>query len=72
MAKQTQISKVKLVTYLLLHWDDAISTPSMTTSLNGEPEAKMARPPVHFCACSAVHSALEVGLDNGKIMGGLS
>ena len=38
----------------------------------GKPEAKIARPFVHFWAISAVHSDLEVGLDNGKIMGGES
>ena len=58
--------------YLLLHWDEAISIPSILTSENGEPEAKIALPPVHLCACSAVHSALEVGLESGKIIGGLS
>ena len=58
--------------YLLLHWDEAISNPPILTSENGEPEAKIALPPVHFCACSAVHSALEVGLESGKIIGGLS
>ena len=46
--------------------------PSKLTSGKGEPEANIARPPVHLWACSAVHSALEVGLDNGKIMGGVS
>lgn len=35
----------------------------------GEPEAKMARPLVHFAACSAVHSAFAVGFDIGKMIG---
>ena len=42
------------------------------TSGKGEPEANMALPSVHLWACSAEHSALEVGFDNGKIIGGLS
>ena len=29
----------------------------------------MALPPVHEYACSAVHSDLEVGLDNAKMIG---
>ena len=39
---------------------------------NGEPLAKMALPPVAFWAAAAVHSDLEVGLDRGKMMGGVS
>ena len=58
--------------YLLLHCDEAISMPSKLTSWNGEPDANMALPLVHLWACSAVHSAFEVGLDKGKIIGGLS
>ena len=38
----------------------------------GDPLAKMALPPVAFCAAAAVHSDLEVGLDSGKMMGGVS
>ena len=62
----------KWMTYLLLHWDEAIVFPSYSTFLNGDPEAKMARPFVHLWAASAVHSALDVGLDNGIISGGVS
>ena len=61
-----------IFTYLLLHWDEAIVFPSYSTSLNGDPDAKIARPFVHLCAASAVHSALEVGLDNGIMTGGES
>jgi hypothetical protein len=35
------------------------------------PEAKMALPPVQRWAASAEHSALEVGFERGKIIGGL-
>ena len=63
---------VKCIIYLLLHWDEAIVFPSYSTFLNGDPEANMARPFVHLCAASAVHSALDVGLDNGIITGGVS
>ena len=59
-------------TYLLLHWDEAIVFPSYSTSLNGDPDAKIARPFVHLCAASAVHSALDVGFDNGIMTGGES
>ena len=38
----------KINTYLLLHWEEAISMPSKLTSANGEPEAKMALPLVHL------------------------
>ena len=62
----------KTLLYLLLHWEEAISIPLILTSGNGDPDAKIALPLVHLWACSAVHSALEVGLDNGKIIGGLS
>ena len=43
----------KINTYLLLHWEEAISMPSKLTSANGEPEAKMALPLVHLWAYSA-------------------
>ena len=55
-----------------MHCDEAISTPSKVTSWKGDPDAKMALPLVHLWACSAVHSAFEVGFDKGKIIGGLS
>ena len=45
--------------YLLLHCDEAIRSPSTSTSANGDPLANIARPPVAACACSAVHSDLE-------------
>ena len=35
------------------------------------PEAKIARPPVHLWAISAVHSDLDVGFESGKMIGGL-
>ncbi len=35
------------------------------------PDAKIARPPVQRCAISAEHSDLEVGLESGKMIGGL-
>ena len=41
----------------------------MLMSGKGEPLAKMARPPVHLWAATAVHSAREVGLDRGKMTG---
>lgn len=58
--------------YLLLHCDDAMTVSSIVTGSNGDPEAKIALPPVHRCAASAVHSAREVGLDRGKMMGAQS
>ena len=58
--------------YLLLHCDEAMSFPLWVTSSKGDPDAKMARPPVHLWAVSAEHSDLEVGLDSGKMTGGLS
>ena len=60
------------ITDLLLHCDEAIVVPSITTSGKGEPLAKMARPPVAAWACSAVHSDREVGLESGKMMGAVS
>ena len=33
-------------THLLLHWEDAIVVPSILTSGNGEPEAKIALPTI--------------------------
>lgn len=59
-------------TYLLLHCEEAIVLPSYTTLSKGEPDAKIALPLVHLCAASAVHSAREVGFDNGIMTGGLS
>ena len=38
----------------------------------GDPLAKMALPPVAFWAAAAVHSDLEVGLERGKMIGGVS
>ena len=58
--------------YLLLHCEEAMLISFKLTSGKGEPEANMALPSVHLWACSAEHSALEVGFDNGKIIGGLS
>lgn len=55
--------------YMLLVWLGVIFLPLMTTGANGEPDATTARPSVHVYACSAVHSAWEVGLDSGKMMG---
>ena len=45
--------------YLLLHCDEAIFSPSISTSGKGDPLAKIALPPVAAWACSAVHSDLE-------------
>jgi len=39
------------------------------TGSNGEPLAKTAAPSVQRYACSAVHSALEVGLESAKMTG---
>ena len=44
----------------------------MLMSWKGDPLAKMARPLVAAWASAAVHSDLEVGLERGKITGGLS
>lgn len=41
----------------------------MSTGSKGDPDAKMHFPSVHSKACSAVHSALVVGLDRGKMIG---
>ena len=71
MKKQKE-NQVELMPHLLLHWEEAMLRSFMLTSGKGDPEAKIARPPVHFWACSAEHSALEVGLDRGKMIGGLS
>ena len=38
--------------------EEAMTCPSCSTSLKGDPEAKMARPPVHLWAVSAEHSDL--------------
>ena len=56
----------------MLHCEEAIVVPSITTSGKGEPLAKMARPPVAAWACSAVHSDREVGFESGKTMGAVS
>ena len=48
-------------THLLLHWEDAITLPSISTSANPVPLAKMQRPPVASWACWAVHSDLGGG-----------
>ena len=48
------------VSYLLLHWDEAITFPSITTSSKPVPLAKIQRPPVASWACSAVHSDLDL------------
>ena len=42
---------------------------SSSTGSKGDPDAKIQLPSVHSNACSAVHSAFVVGLDNGKIIG---
>merc|ERR1740128_303952 len=55
--------------YRLLHCEDAMVIPSIVTSSNGDPLANMARPPEAAWAASAEHSALEVGLERGKMMG---
>ena len=47
--------------HLLLHWEDAITLPSISTSANPVPLAKMQRPPVASWACWAVHSDLGGG-----------
>ena len=56
-------------THLLLHWEDAITLPSISTSANPVPLAKMQRPPVASWACWAVHSDLGGGgeREGGKI-----
>lgn len=42
---------------------------SRVTGANGDPEAKIALPSVYLYASSAVHSALDVGLESAKIIG---
>jgi len=44
-------------------------TPSTTMEGSSEPEAEMARLPVHFVACSNVHSDVLGGFERGKTMG---
>ena len=56
---------------LLLHWEEAVTKSPMVMSGKGEPLAKMARPLVASCAWAAVHSEREVGLERGKMIGGL-
>ena len=56
----------------MLHCEEATTVSAMLMSGKGEPLAKMARPLVAAWASAAVHSDLEVGLDRGKMMGGLS
>ena len=56
-------------TYMLFAWLATHSFPSMVDVGKGEPEPKIARPPVAVKASSAVHSALEVGLDMGNSSG---
>ena len=53
--------------YALLDWAGA--TPS--TSPNGDPLANNTRPSLNRIASSNVHSALDVGLESGKMIGRL-
>mmetsp|Transcript_11384 Transcript_11384/g.22268 ORF Transcript_11384/g.22268 Transcript_11384/m.22268 type:complete len:274 (-) Transcript_11384:934-1755(-) len=60
--------------YALLPWPGYLVTSSpelrvMSTGSKGDPLTKMARPSDHLYACSAVHSALEVGLLRAKTRG---
>ena len=45
------------------------SCPRYVTGANGLPLAKIALPLLHAYACSAVHSAFDVGFDSAKITG---
>jgi hypothetical protein len=56
-------------TYALFVCDGANRRPSSTTGSHGLPLEKTARPPVHRYACSAVHSAREVGFDSANTAG---
>mmetsp|Transcript_51478 Transcript_51478/g.135897 ORF Transcript_51478/g.135897 Transcript_51478/m.135897 type:complete len:327 (-) Transcript_51478:926-1906(-) len=57
-------------TNALLHWFAYVSPPAgVSVSWNGDPEAKIPRPSVHWTTASMVHSALEVGLDRGITRG---
>mmetsp|Transcript_6358 Transcript_6358/g.20017 ORF Transcript_6358/g.20017 Transcript_6358/m.20017 type:complete len:259 (-) Transcript_6358:770-1546(-) len=56
-------------TYMLLHCDGTRVLPLYSTGANGDPVATMARPSVQWYACSAVHSALDVGFDIGMMIG---
>ena len=56
-------------TYALLPCAGRNTEPRYVTGANGLPLAKIARPPDHSYAWSAVHSAREVGFDNAKITG---
>ena len=42
----TYYFKSSFCTHLLLHWEDAIVVPSILTSGNGEPDAKIALPKI--------------------------
>mmetsp|Transcript_38745 Transcript_38745/g.86519 ORF Transcript_38745/g.86519 Transcript_38745/m.86519 type:complete len:222 (-) Transcript_38745:1299-1964(-) len=53
---------------MLLHWEGTRVLPSMLTAPKGDPLANTQAPPVQPYACSAVHSALAVGLLKGKII----
>ena len=50
---------------MLLHCDGKYVTPSSSTGGKGEPDATIARPPVHAYASRAVHSAFSVGVESG-------
>ena len=57
------MQKHKVWCYLLLHWDEAMTSLPICISGKGEPLAKMALPPVAVWAWVAVHSDLEVDND---------
>ena len=56
-------------TYALFPCAGLNVVPSRTTGANGLPLVKIARPPLQLYACSAVHSALDVGFESAKITG---